>query len=423
VPTPVPRGFLWGAATSSHQVEGGNDDNDWSDWERERGHVLDGTVSGAACEWWQARAEDDLTLAASLGHNAHRLSLEWSRLEPEPGRFDAAAFARYARMLDHARGVGLEPCVTVHHFTLPKWVARDGSWTDERIVGRFARYAEECVTRLGAHVRLWATMNEPSVLAFLGYAGDRWPPGLGDPRAAMGALARMLRAHAAAYEAMRSGRSDADVGLVINLPALDPASRAWRDRAVTRAQDWIFNGVVLHALETGWLLPPLVLVPTRVPGLRRSFAWLGLNYYGRYEVRFDARAPALAFGRHVQEPSQRTAHNDWGQISPDGLERQLLRLARIGVPLYVTENGVFALDDRVRERYVREHVAAVGRAIARGADVRGYFHWSLVDNFEWAEGYSAPFGLVEVDRATQRRTPRPSAGVYADLIRAGVFPV
>lgn len=413
-----PRGFLWGAATSSHQVEGGNDANDWSDWEREPGHVLDATTAGAACEWWSGRAEEDLTLAASLGHNAHRLSLEWSRLEPEPGRFDAAAFARYARMLDHARGVGVEPLVTVHHFTLPRWVARDGAFSDDRIVERFARYARECVTRLGPHARLWATMNEPSVLALLGYAGKLWPPGLGDPRAAAAALPRMLRAHAAAYAAMKAAREGAQVGIVLNVPALDPASDRRRDRAVTRTHDWVFNGVVLRALETGWLLPPLALVPTRVRGLARSFDWLGLNYYGRYEVRFDPRAPAALFGRHVQRPTQRTEHNDWGQISPDGLERQLVRLASLGAPLYVTENGVCDPDDRVRVRFVHDHVAAVARAISRGADVRGYLHWSLVDNFEWAEGYAVRFGLVEVDRQTQRRTPRPSASAYAAICRA-----
>lgn len=414
----LPHGFLWGAATSSHQVEGGNDANDWSDWERTPGHIVDGGVSGAACEWWSGRAEEDLSLARSLGHNAHRLSLEWSRLEPEPGRFDAAAFARYARMLDHARGIGVEPVVTVHHFTLPRWIARDGGFADDRIVERFARFAGACVARLGAHARLWATMNEPSVLALLGYAGKRWPPGLGNPFAAMGALARMLRAHAMAYHAMKAAAPEAEVGVVLNMPALDPASGARRDRAVARAHDWSFNGVVLRALGTGWLVPPLALVPTRVRGLGRSFDWLGVNYYGRYEVRFDPRAPALLFGRHVQEPSQRAEANDWGQISPQGLERQLVRLARLGVPLYVTENGVCDPDDRVRTRFIRDHVAAVARAISRGADVRGYFHWSLVDNFEWAEGWSVRFGLVELDRATQRRTPRPSATAYAALCRA-----
>jgi beta-glucosidase len=163
---------------------------------------------------------------------------------------------------------------------------------------------------------------------------------------------------------------------------------------------------------------PLALAPREVAGLRESYDWLGLNYYGRYRVRFDPSAVGLAFGRHVQEKSIRHGEVDWGEVHPEGLTRLLVRFSALGRPVYVTENGVFDPTDVVRQRYLVDHVDAVRSAIARGADVRGYFHWSLLDNFEWAEGFTTPFGLIEVDRATGERRPRPSAAVYQKLIEA-----
>jgi beta-glucosidase len=414
-----PAGFLWGAATSSHQVEGGNEGNDWWDWEGEPGKIRDGTRSGDACDWWRGRAEEDLALAASLGHNAHRASLEWSRLEPSPGHYDEAAFARYRRIFVAAREHGIALHLTLHHFTLPRWAAARGGWTDAELAPRFAAYAAECLKRLGDCTPLWSTMNEPSVAALMAYAGKRWPPGRGDPIAGYRALAVMLRAHALAYRAAKRARPEARIGIVLNAPLFDPyRAGSWRDRAVARAQDWAFTGVVLHALERGVLMPPLALVPTPVAALARSFDHVGLNYYGRYAVRFDPRKPALLFGRHVQSPTIRTPWNDWGQPYPEGLYRQLLRLGRLGVPLYVTENGIYDNDDSLRPDFLRDHVRAAHQALERGVDLRGYFHWSLIDNFEWAEGWATHFGLVALDRRTGAREPRPSAGVYAAICRA-----
>lgn len=413
-----PPSFAWGTASSSYQVEGGIDGCDWADWERD-GHIHDGSRAGAACGWWDGKAEEDLALAAAGGQNAHRLSLEWSRLEPAPGHFDDAAFSRYERLLRTMRALGLAPMVTLHHFTLPRWVAARGSFCWDGLPDAFARYAEECARRLGAHVAQLATLNEPSVLAFMGYFGEEWPPGLGSVRAGTQALATMLVAHARARAALRRVVPDVPVGIVLNAPRFLPARPGSRgDRFAAAAQDFAFTGAVLSALTTGRLLPPLALIPRSIAGLGGSIDFLGLNYYGSFDVRFDLRMAGAAFGRHVQTPTVRTAHNDWGRIDPDGLEAQLVRLSGMGVPLYVTENGLFDPDDAVRPGYLRAHVAAVGRAIARGADVRGYFHWSLVDNFEWAEGWATPFGLFAVDRATGVRTAKRSAAVYEGICRS-----
>jgi beta-glucosidase len=201
------------------------------------------------------------------------------------------------------------------------------------------------------------------------------------------------------------------------MPVFDPATHARRDRAVARAQDWAFVGAMLHALDYGLFLPPLP-GPRHVRGVARSFDWLGLNYYGRYRVAFDPKRPAELFGRRSTEGTIKTEHNDWGEPCAEGLSRQLLRLARFRKPLYVTENGVFDDADVRRSSYLVDHVRAVHGAIEAGADVRGYFVWSLVDNFEWAEGWATPFGLFALDRETQARTPRGSAEVYARICRA-----
>jgi beta-glucosidase len=417
----APRDFLWGAATSHFQVEGGApgdvEPSDWTDWARQAGRIADGSNAEHACDWWRGRAEEDLSLARSLGHTAHRMGISWARIEPEPGRFDARAIDRYAAILDHARRIGLTTSVTLHHFTLPRWLAAKGGFGDEVSVDRFARFAAHAVEKLGALVPMWATFNEPSVYAMMSFGGTKWPPGRGSPFDQITVLSRLLRAHAAAVRAIRARVPDASIGIVLNAPAFDPARpERRRDRAVTFAQDHAFTGVVLQALATGTLRFPLAIVPRSVDGLRGSFDWLGLNYYGRYVVRFDPRAAALLFGEHVQENGIRHGEVDWGEPSPEGLTRLLLRFAALGKPVYVTENGVFDPTDLVRRRYLVDHVAAMRAAIARGADVRGYFHWSLLDNFEWAEGYATPFGLIEVDRTTGERRPRESARVYQRLI-------
>lgn len=419
---PFPDGFLWGAATSSHQVEGDNVGNDWWAWEQAPGRISDGQTSGRAADWWSGRAEQDLAWAVESGHNSHRFSLEWSRLEPEPGRWDDDAFARYHQMFAAARAMGMTTMVTLNHFTLPRWATVDGGWTDPKIVDRFTTLAARCGRAFADVVDLWATLNEPNVLAFMGYATRRWPPGRGSVRACGVAMANQMRAHAAAYEALHTVAPAPKVGIVLSMQRFEASRPKAIDVTTAAAHDWLANGAMLTALDRGVLLPPMTAKPEKIDGLARSYDWLGCNYYGRYQVRFDPRAVKTAFGRHTQKASRRTKLSDWGQPYPKGLTAQLLRLGRRGVPVFVTENGIFDNDDRLRPDYLVDHVAAVHAAIEQGADVRGYFHWSLVDNFEWAEGWSTRFGLLGLDRDTQVRTPRESAELYGQICRANAIP-
>jgi beta-glucosidase len=356
--------------------------------------------------------------------------LSWARLEPEPDRFDEAAFDRYARLLDHAHREGLAVMATLFHFTLPRWLGKEGGCLSPRFPERFARFCDRVARRLGDRIDLVATINEPSVLAFMAYAGTRWPPGLGRIDAFFRALAQILRAHAAGYAALTDARPSLRAGIVLNAPRFDPASDRRRDKLAASLQDRFFNAIVLEALtqKTGRTMaaagPLRASALPAIPGLRNSFQWLGLNYYGRYRVRFDPRAVGTLFGAHEKERNVRMEHpgsdTDWGEIHPEGLREQLLRFAAAspGTPLYVTENGLVDPTDAHRIAYLEDHVAAVREAIARGAPVRGYFHWSLLDNFEWAEGWKAPFGLIAVDRATGARAPRPSALRFRELIAA-----
>jgi beta-glucosidase len=419
-PLVFPDGFLWGVATAAHQVEGDNRHNDWWRWEQQPGRIADGGRSGAAAEWWAGRAEHDLRLAAELGINAQRLSLEWSRLELVPGRYDDAAFARYRQILQTMGNLGMVRSVTLYHFTLPQWAAERGSWLNPALPGLFARFAAECVHRLGDRVEWWATMNEPMILIHMAYLGKRWPPGLGSARAGRTALANLLRAHHAAYLAAKRVKPDAQVGIVFNLPIFDPATtRVW-NRAAASLQGWALNNLQLHALWRGKLEAPLAFPAERLPAGPNAADWIGLNYYGRYRVCFDVTCPDTLFGRHVQE-SVHSKGIDWGEIYPYGLTRQLQLLAGQGKPLFVTENGIFDAADERRPAYLLRHLRAVHAAIRLGVDVRGYFHWTLVDNFEWAEGWTTPFGLIAVDPATQTRTLRHSAQVYAEVIRANAI--
>jgi beta-glucosidase len=391
-----PTGFLWGAATSAHQVEGGNTNNDW--WAFEQTPATAARESSGDGIDHLHRYADDFALLASLGHNTHRLSLEWSRVEPAPGAFSDAAIAHYRRVLTALTEVGLTPFVTLHHFTLPRWFAAAGGWLAPDAITVFQRYCARVTAELGDLMPYVCTINEPQMVALHGYLEGYHPPGLSNPVLWQQVGRVLLTAHHAAVRAVRDAGGSCSTGLAVQLPLLAPA----RDEPGCQALYRLMQHEIVDLYLDG------------LAGPDRG-DWLGVQYYRKQWV--DPAVP----GRFAEPPpgTQRTQMG-WA-VYPDGLREILHHAAdRTGLPLYVTENGIATEDDGERLEYLRTHVAAVAQARAEGVDVRGYLHWSAFDNFEWAEGYRPKFGLIAVDRDRQfARIPKPSAYAFAEIVATG----
>ena len=418
-PRHFPPGFLWGTATGAHQVEGQNDNNQWWDWEQQPGRIWHGDRSGDACGWWR-NPEPDFDRAAALGQNAHRLSIEWSRIEPREGFFDDAALERYRGMLLSLRRRGITPMITLHHFTNPRWLEAQGGWLHPATPQRFGRFAERAVAALGDLCDLWCTINEPLVYLTQGYLIGIWPPGRID------IVGAMLRGHVAASAGIRRVNPALKVGIVHQIRLFDPATPAGRDVAVAANWDYLFNTIMLYGLRTGRVLPPFGS-GREWPGLRESSDFFGLNYYTRERVAFDARQPGLMFGRRFTPPDVPQSQvgfegKTYGELYPAGLYRALRRAASLGLPIYITETGLPDADDDQRPGFMLSHLAAAHRAIQDGVDLRGIFLWTLVDNFEWTEGWGLRFGLYALDEHTGARLRRPSAALYAAIARANAIP-
>jgi beta-glucosidase len=410
-----PAGFLWGAATSAHQVEGNCTGNDWWAWEQ-AGRVPD--RSGAACDHYH-RYRQDFDLAHALHHNAHRFSIEWSRVEPADGVWSAEAIDHYRDVLAALHERQLEPIVTLLHFTLPLWLAERGGVLAPEFEHRFERFVAKVVDELGGLVRWWITVNEAVVQTYKGYVIGQWPPGIQSHPRAIQAVRHLLRAHVLAYHAIHARQPAARVGVAHHALALRPCNpNSGLDWLSTRVRDFLMNDLFVDSLVTGAL---------RVPGLfwerlpsGNTLDFIGLNYYTRDVVRnngLDLRGllgGTCPIDQH-QYIGKRTSLG-W-EIYPEGLGEFLARLGRHRIPILITENGVSTARDGDRWFFLVLHLWQVARAISRGTPVIGYLVWSLLDNYEWANGYAARFGLVGVDYATQKRHVRESAWRLADVIR------
>ena len=422
-----PLGFHWGTATSAHQVEGGNDKNDWWRFEQIPGRIHGGARSGAACRHYE-RFDEDFALAEADGHTAHRLSFEWSRLMPERGQVDAAAVAHYHAVLGSLERRGLRPLVTLHHFTNPLWIADLGGWENSETVQHFCAFVRFCAREFGSEVDWWCTVNEPEVYAFRGWSEGVWPPARRNVGAALAVMANLLEAHGLAYRILHEqdrggaegrGRT-AQVGFAKHLPQLE-GDRWWfpLDGLRARFENAVFNESVLEAAVTGEIrlaIPGARAVRRRVPELAGSLDYIGLNYYTRWKVRM------LAPEAHVARRGAPQTDLGW-EIWPQGFERAVMRVARLGLPVIVTENGFADARDAFRPRALVQSLLHLERAIGRGANVIGYYHWSLMDNFEWADGYRGRFGLyrVDFDDPELPRIRTRSAELYSRIVRANAI--
>lgn len=419
-----PPNFIWGAATSSHQVEGNNIHNDWWDWEQ-RGLIRE--PSGRACDHWNLFRED-FKLAKSLGHNAHRFSIEWSRIEPEEGRFNEEALAHYRTVIETLRRECLEPIVTLHHFTLPLWLAKKGGWLSKESPGFFVRYAKKVVESIGENVTYWVTINEPEVYVFKSYWMGEWPPGQKSYDHTYFVITHLLKAHVLAYAAIHElsrvlGRKAPMIGIAKHMSIFTPCNvKSWKDRMATWLRDLAFNHLFIRALIQGRIFYP-GLFKIKLPHMN-ALDFIGLNYYTRGFISYkkglvvpDIFGDACETGHH-HASHVRYNTMKW-EIYPEGLYLLVKDLSKYRLPILITENGICAEDDSERARFIREHLAALLKAMNEGAPVIGYLYWSLLDNFEWAEGFGPRFGLIEVDYNTQKRTIRNSARGYSQICKSG----
>ncbi len=411
-----PPSFLWGTSTSAQQVEGNLSNNDWSAWE-DAGRVA--VKSGIACDHYH-RYSGDFDLARDLAHNAHRFSLEWSRIEPAEGRFSDEGLQHYRDVIEALRARGLEPVVTLHHYTFPRWLAEKGGWDCTTIERYYVRYVDRVLRAYGDQVRWWITLNEPVVQIFKGWLIGQWPPGRrGDYPRALQAVRRMLRSHVLAYRVIHEHRPDAMVSVAKHCLALTPNHpHNPFDWVSTRARGFLFNQLFLDALQSGRLSIPGQFFE-RLP-FGRTLDFIGINYYTRDFVKNTGLSlPGLVGASGTMDMERRIGkRNDLGwEVYPEGLGRFLHHFNHYRLPLLITENGIPSVDEDDRWGFIYLHLWQVMRAIAAGIPVVGYLYWSLLDNYEWTDGYAARFGLIGVNFKTQERIVRPSARWLAELIR------
>lgn len=392
--TSFPQGFRWGTATAAHQVEGGNWNNDWWAWEHAPNTPCE-EPSGDACDQLNLY-DSDIALCAALGFDNYRFSIEWSRIEPEPGEFSVAALDHYRRVLASCHAHGIEPVVTFHHFTTPRWVVAEGGWHTASTVDRFLRFAEKSVSHLGDLIGTACTINEPNIVSFVGYQMGFFPPGSTDDAEFAAANANFIDAHQRVVPILKGGPGDFPVGLTLSMadyqavPPDDVDAIARRDHVRAVSEDQFLDIV-------------------------RDDDFLGVQVYSRTRVGANS-----VLGGEEGVPTLPMGYEFW----PESLGACLRRAWDYtggSVPLLVTENGIGTNDDSQRVEYVQRALEGVLECIDDGIDVRGYTYWSLMDNFEWAFGYRPRFGIIAVDRATQRRTVKPSGEWLSGIVRANAL--
>jgi beta-glucosidase len=420
-----PQGFLWGVSTAAHQVEGGNHNNQWAAWEA-AGRIRSGDNCGLACDWWD-NAEKDFDLAQKMGLNSLRLSVEWSRIEPREGRWDKTALTRYRAALNSLHERGIQPMICLHHFTHPQWFESKGAFLSRKAGALFTRFTRHVVEQLGDLCQHWVTFNEPNVYAGLGYVLGEFPPGkTGEIATAVRVANSMARAHAQAYHTIHELQPHAQVGWAHHYVVFEAANHSSRlDRWTAALLSQLFNESFLSAIENGKLDFPLNLADGDVSQAKGTCDFVGLNVYSRFHVAFSAEKTAQLFADvfvppHVPQGDS-GIEKPYGEAYPEAISAAVKRAARLGKPIYILENGVPDAQDRIRPWLIVNAIRQVHEMIQTGHDIRGYFHWTLIDNFEWTEGWNLRFGLIAMDPRTQERTMRRSGELYSAIARANAL--
>jgi beta-glucosidase len=433
----LPKDFVWGVSTSSYQIEGasgadGRGPSVWDAYCRVPGHIANGDTGDVACDHYH-RYREDVALMRKLGVGAYRFSVAWPRVLPQgTGKANKAGLDFYDRLIDELLAAGIEPWLCLYHWDLPQALQDKGGWQNREIASWFGDYATLLALRYGDRVKRFATFNEPSVFTLFGFGFAWHPPGLTDAAALHAAIHHVNLAHGEGVDAIRAQRPGALIGAIHNVQPSRPAGSAPADADAAKLLGAYWNRAFPDAQILGRYPDELIKLMASVirPGdlarISRPVDWFGLNHYSPIYARANEKAP-LRFDWADAPSDVRRSPIGW-QVDPEAFRDTLIDVhGRYGLPIYVTENGAGANEkpdeqgdivDNERIAYLEAYTRALREAAARGADVRGYFVWSLLDNFEWGAGYANRFGLTYVDFPTQRRIPKASAHWYARLIHA-----
>lgn len=394
-----PENFFWGAATASHQVEG-NNHNDWSEWEnsakridflRSNGliekHGLENFISGKGANHYNLFLED-FNLAKELGHNATRFSIEWSRIEPREGCFDEKEIEHYKQVIASLRELGIEPVISIWHWPIPLWLKNKGGWQYNRVSNYFARYTEKISNSFGKDVKFWITLNEPEVYAGNSYFAGVWPPQKKNLFAYLRVLHNLIEAHKKAYKIIKKANPESKIGIAKHNIYFEAYKNRIVNKILKKFIDWWWNFYFLNRIKN-----------------HQDF--IGLNHYFHYRINYGFN----------KNENKKVSDMGW-ELYPEAIYFVLMDLKKFNKPIYITENGLADSKDQKRGWFIFESLKNVHRAIEEGVDVRGYLHWSLMDNFEWDKGFWPRFGLLEIDYKTSERKIRPSAKFYRDICLA-----
>ncbi len=397
-----PKNFFWGTATSSHQIEGGLL-NDWTEWEKSPERVKGLEKKGLSPnEYISSKAsnsfemfDDDLDCIKKLNSNAYRFSIEWSRIEPREGYFDKKAIEYYREVIKELRKNNIEPFVTLYHWPIPLWFRDMGSWEKRKNIKYFLRYSEKIVTEFKDDVKFWVTINEPMVYSSHSYLDGKWPPNKKSPQKFFRVVNNLAKAHRRAYKIIKKINPKAQVGIAKQNIYFEAHKNRFWNIIPAKIINWLWSEYFLNKIK-------------------KTQDFVGFNYYKHFKIKHG-----LFFKNENLEL------NDLGwEIFPEGIYHELVALKKFKLPIYILENGLADERDTKRKKCIKEHLEYVHQAIKEGADVRGYFHWSLIDNFEWAEGFGSKFGLFEVDRENDfERKMRPSAEYYAKICKSNELEV
>ena len=400
-----PSDFLWGSATSSYQVEGNNANADWWQWE----HAAGKEPSALACNHYDLYAQD-FDIIKSLNHNAHRLSIEWSRVEPKEGQFANDVIEHYIDVVKALRTRNIEPIVTLHHFTNPIWLSADGGWEDQRVIKRFARFCEVMVKALAPHVHFWITINEPTIFMSHAYLFGAWPP-QGKSFWRMKVVHdNLVRAHLKVYPLINQiyqslNCSKPAVSISHHVSAMVPCFPTLKNHVAVYLRDKYFNFEILDQLIK-----------------HDTLDFIGLNYYSRQLVDVKSWWIGNLMMETCNSNHDPVKKNSLGwDIYPEGLFQVLVKLKKYNLPIMITENGMCTLNDDERAAFIRDHLKSVHKAIEQGVNVTGYLYWSLMDNFEWDKGFGPRFGMIGIDYKTQQRVIRESAKMFAEICKIGIL--